>query len=261
MAAPLSFGTAFAQAGFSFDPNLSPNNQGFSNAVYATVVRLAGPISTAIAPSLLGDPTNKVSGTATLGTSSLAMRRDAAPALDWAQSPTWTGNHIFNPPSGTPLQVQVNSVTGFQVVNTSSIAARGPQAAALVDMTPDIGTFTCTLVGVSNTVNPVVTARRMGAFATLTFAAGVIGTSNANSMSLTGLPAAWQPSLDTFMPVNLEDNTVNVEGLARVSPGSGTITFSVSAVVGTRVTHTVNGFTASGQKGFNLTQIGPYPIT
>ena len=39
---PTSFGTAFAVAGFSFDPNLSPNNQSFSNAV------VVGKYSTAI---------------------------------------------------------------------------------------------------------------------------------------------------------------------------------------------------------------------
>jgi hypothetical protein len=147
---PQSFGTAFATAGFSFDPNLSPNNQAFAAAVLATVGRaglpfgfeaanviLAGPASGAAAlPTyraiVLADisavlpfggtgtfsgPTNKVSGTATAGTSTAAMRSDGAPALDWAQSPTWTGNHTYTPASGLAIAMNAAPNAGAITVN------------------------------------------------------------------------------------------------------------------------------------------------
>ena len=135
----------------------------------------------------------------------------------------------------------------------------GVQANALVDMSPDSDTFVGTLNGVTPSVTGTLTCRRMGAFATIY--GSLLGTSNANTCTITGLPTVWQPVIDAVVPVgNLEDNSVNCEGQARLSPSSGTITFFVGALVGTRLTHITNGFTASGQKGINLTQIGPYAV-
>jgi hypothetical protein len=269
----------FATSGFSFDPNISPNSNAFTQAVLAVVFRAAQPLETAIQPFLPGggtsvatastagtlaaggfaNPSNKVSGTATNGTSTLAMRADSAPALDWAQSPTWSGNHIFNPATGTPLSVQIAGVNRFQVNGTTtSIQGQGPLAGALIDMTPDATTFIGTLSGVTPSVTGTLTARRMGNFATLS--GSFVGTSNANTLTVTGIPAAWQPALDQFLTCNLENNGSNIEGVARISPGSGTIVCSAGAVSGTFVTHNSAGFTASGQKGLNLTVIGPYQL-
>lgn len=272
---PQSFGTAFATAGFSFDANLSPNNQAFSNAIYATVVRLAQQIELAVQPFLPGggtnataivlstavfaNPTNKVSGTATNGTSTLAMRSDGAPALDWAQSPTWTGNHIFNPASGIPLNVQIAGVNRFQVNGTTtSIQGQGPIAGVLVDMTPDLTTFVVALTGVTPAVNATFTARRMGNFALIT-TQQVTGTSNANSFTATGIPAAWQPTFSQVVVCNLEDNSNNVVGMAQLQT-NGTMVFAVPGVSGTKLIYNAAGWTASGQKGFNVTAIGPYAL-
>jgi hypothetical protein len=119
----VSFGTAFAAAGFSPDPNLSPNNQAFSNAVLAVCSRaglpfgfeaanvvLAGPTSgasalpayrTIVAADLPGsfagfaNPSAKIALAAVNGTSTFALRADAAQALDQSIAPTWTGQHTF----------------------------------------------------------------------------------------------------------------------------------------------------------------------
>jgi len=51
-------------------------------------------------------PTASVGLTAVPGSASTFMRSDAAPALNTAISPYWTGAHVFQPPSGvTPLTI------------------------------------------------------------------------------------------------------------------------------------------------------------
>lgn len=345
---PQSFGTAFAVAGFAFDPNLSPNNQAFANAVLATCQRaglpfgfepanvvLAGPASGAAAlPTYraltaadvpggvngFGNPTNKVSGTATNGTSTLAMRSDGAPALDWAQSPTWTGNHQFTPGAGSGITLtQNNAVAGLLIngsnpeglriastavngsylqvynsatfvgffgaaaqeftggvatdlgigcnaakkivlgvnqtiqmaLNGTNITGLGPVAAAQVDMTPDSTTFQVTLTGVTPAVTGTLTARRMGNMAVLT--GNFAGTSNTNACTITGVPAAWQPVTRQFMPCSLQNNGLSILGNADFN--AGTIVLAVPGVSGTFVQLNASGFTASGQKGLNQTEL------
>jgi hypothetical protein len=268
----------FATSGFSYDANLSPNNSNFSQAALAVVLRNGQLVEGAIQPFLPGggtsvatasfantagtlaaggfaNPSNKVSGTATNGTSTLAMRSDAAPALDVSFSYIWTGNNIFNPATGTPLIVQLGNTTAFEVVGTASLAGRGPQAAALVDMTPDAVTFIGTLAGVTPVVMGTMTARRMGNFGFIT--GSLIGTSNANTLSMSGLPAAWQPAVLQFCICNLEDNGGNAVGAAEIT-NSGTITFGKGGVSGTAVAVGGSFFTTTGQKGLNSTVIGPY---
>jgi hypothetical protein len=179
-----TFGTGFAQAGFTYDQNLSPNNQAFSAAVVAIVSRLGvyppvgggsvsavtfaddsstpiyltagggGPTSGTIAltftlsteaantifagpasggnaqpafralvaadiPSSIlpggfagfANPAHKVSGTATNGTSTFAMRADATPALDETLTPTWLGVHTFSGTTGA--QAVLGTSTGY----------------------------------------------------------------------------------------------------------------------------------------------------
>lgn len=48
----------------------------------------------------LANPSASVGTSAVNGSASTAMRSDAAPALNLAISPTWTGNHTFAPASG-----------------------------------------------------------------------------------------------------------------------------------------------------------------
>lgn len=55
------------------------------------------------------NPTASVGLSAVNGSASTFMRSDAAPALSVAIAPTWTGNHIFSPASGTTT---VNGSTG-----------------------------------------------------------------------------------------------------------------------------------------------------
>jgi hypothetical protein len=109
-------GTSFATSGFSYDPNLSPNNQSFSAAVLAVLNRTAAGTfngtATALAAGAFANPSVLVSTTATNGAAVKAMRADAAPAIDSGMSPTWTGNHTFAPASGVALTVNPTSAAG-----------------------------------------------------------------------------------------------------------------------------------------------------
>lgn len=279
---PQSFGTAFATAGFSQDPNLSPNNQGFSNAVLAVCQRaglpfgfepantvLAGPasgtnalptyralVAADVPASILpggfngfGNPTNKVSGTATNGTSTTAMRSDGAPALDWAQSPTWTGNHIFNPATGTPLIVQLAGVTGFQVVGTGSLAGGGVSAGALVDMSPDSGSFVGTGTGFSGSAPTMtITWRKMGNIVEVDFG-GMTGTSNATSFTINNIPAAIRPTTAQNSPVvPAQNNTVGISAVVGIN-NSAVWTMNTFTVGGAGSGLSSAGWTGAGTKG------------
>jgi hypothetical protein len=115
------------------------------------------------------------------------------------------------------------------------------------------GTFTGTVTGVTTTVTGTMTWVQNGNEVTIYSPAGMSGTSNSTSMTMTGLPSALQPVGTQIVPCSLEDNSANVLGAATVSAG-GTITFSRSVVSGTAVTLSATGFTASATKGLNETQ-------
>jgi hypothetical protein len=137
--------------------------------------------------------------------------------------------------------------------STNQILGYGPAAGRLVNMTPDTGTFTGSITGCTAAVTGTMTWYRIGDLVLLTAPAGMSGTSNSTSMTMTGLPAEIQPAtLSEVVTCSLEDNGANVVGAAQVTP-SGTITFFRSVVSGTAVTLSASGFTASGAKGLNET--------
>lgn len=238
------FGTAFSTSGFSFDRNLSPNNQSFSAAVRAVMQQLgvATPFAGGGSFNGFGNPTVKVSTTATNGVATTALRSDSSPAIDQAMSPTWTGNHTFNPPSGTPLIVQLGNTTAFEVVGTASLAGRGPVAGALVDMTPDKGSFTVTYGGFVS--NPVGTAwwSRNGNTVTLAIPWGT-GSSNSANCSFNGLPVSILPTRNQWVVIVVKDNGTFNFGQAEVQP-SGNVVFALGAGGA--------NFTASGGKGIGV---------
>jgi hypothetical protein len=279
--------------------------------------------------TLLTAPSNKVSSTATAGTSTFFMRADGAPALDWGQAPTWTAGHIFNGPgaqvvigtstgyawgtgtkypilqmagiggimgtdtmglvamagglyyngtnyiygqagtgivmalgtgsltvscvatsgtaAGTAAITTVFSISG--TVTSNAIKGYGPIAAALVDMTPDTGTFTVTYTGFSGTAL-TATARwvKFGNEVTIYIPTNVSGTSNATTFTLTGIPSAIQATVAQNSPVvSAQDNTVQCYGVIGIGPG-GTWTMNkfTNGAAGFGVSST---WTGSGTKG------------
>lgn len=85
-------------------------------------------------------------------------------------------------------------------------------------------------------------------------AAVVTGISNATTMSITGIPAALRPPVSTRFYCRVFDNGANREGVCSIST-SGTITFQIMTVTGSRIEATTTGFTGSGSKGVARCQI------
>ncbi len=181
-----------------------------------------------------------VSGTGgLLGATEVLLANDAA-----------TANDIVTLVAGGVRRLQIAG-------NGSSIKGWGPSKGAIVDMTPDSGTFTGTITGVSNTTTGVMTWSRMGNLVMIAAPAGMVGTSNSASMTMTGLPAAIQPTRTQLVCCSLEDDGSNVLATAEVVASSGTIIFLIgvtTTLLGTSYTafNSAN-FSTSGQKGLNDT--------
>ena len=135
----------------------------------------------------------------------------------------------------------------FQWSNNAApkLQGRGPTAAALVDMTPDSGTFTATPTGGTTPITATAVWRRIGALVMLVIPACNI-TSTGGTFTITGLPAAIQPARAQFVPVSdgaMENGgTTGVANVtARFAAASGTITFDIAG--------NTAGFTTTSQKG------------
>ena len=144
----------------------------------------------------------------------------------------------FSTNSGTAIALKLLAANG-------GISGFGPIAAALVDMTPDTGTFPGTLTGC--TTAPVGTCMwtRVGKLVLLALPVALSGVSNATTCSITGLPVALQPAtLSQWVPVaTLINNgvTTNQPSGAIIAPGSNAITFTL--------TGSAAGFTIVNAKG------------
>jgi hypothetical protein len=85
------------------------------------------------------------------------------------------------------------------------------------------GTFTATLTGCTTTVTATAWWAKAGSLVTLQLPL-LAGTSNANTCTVTGLPAAIQPArVQEYIVVLTRDNSVYANGLASISTG-GVIT-------------------------------------
>jgi len=146
--------------------------------------------------------------------------------------------------------------TVFKVLGTTAptIQGFGPTAAALVDMTPDTGTFSGSFAGfVGGPLVATVTWQRIGTLCTILFPT-VQGTSNSTTFSMTGLPAIITPA--TFnQRMNLPSSNIidNGNPAADASVGiqnTGSVTFFKAGLA--------NTWTNGGTKGFTPNNV---PIT
>lgn len=145
------------------------------------------------------------------------------------------------------------------VTNPIGSSANMPADTVFTPNYPDISvdqTFTGTLTGMTGTTTGTIHFRREGNLVHLYVkTSAVTGTSNATSMTMTGLPTALQPvdtpHVGTF---NLIDNSVNVTGIASIS--GGTITFS-----GDIANYAGTGFKNSGTKGLDVGWTMAYPLS
>lgn len=175
------------------------------------------------------------------GTLSLTLNAQSAatvfagPATGAAAQPTFRGLALTDLPGGYPY----SSLSGAPAIPSFQS-----------------GTFTGTLTGVTGTVTATLHYTIVNNICTVSLAnaANFTGTSNATTLTITGLPAACQPATqDPFMLVFVLDNGVGTLAIAEIASGSGTITFGKAVVSGTTVGFSNTGFTSTGTKGMDAT--------
>jgi len=88
------------------------------------------------------------------------------------------------------LEVMGNVQLGESGAN--AITGYGTTAAGNVDMSPDTGTFTGTLTGMTATTTGTINFAKMGNLVLLHTEAAITGTSNTTAMTMTGVPAELQ---------------------------------------------------------------------
>lgn len=219
--------------------NSSDWSVNFANASGISMMKIGGAGNVAIsAPS---------SGTAldvTAFASQYASRFHAGTA-----SNNSFGVAIFGGTSSADIGFVVDNGAGtadyFRVRGDGQIAGNGPVAGALVDMTPDTGTFTATYTGFTATVACTAAWSRIGKIAVLQFC-NATGTSNSISFTMTGLPSAIQPATLCAQTVNVAglENNGGINGIGTAQIGcSGTVTFHQSEAS--------QNWTSSGTKGIS----------
>lgn len=137
---------------------------------------------------------------------------------------------------------QAGGVDYFRVLGDGSITGRGSTAGALVDMSPDKGTFTITGTGFSSATTATATWAKNGLLVSI-FIPALSNTSNATTFTLTGIPSAIQPAtLTQQTPLLLgRDNGTTIS----------TMTVTITAASGTWTVNnafSTSAFTASGTK-------------
>lgn len=145
-------------------------------------------------------------------------------------------------PAGTSLKLVITDSASNVITTLDNVSSLNDPGGV-----GSTGTFTGTITGVVGTVSGTVKYTVAGKIVGVS--AGVIlGTSNANTMTLTGFPSLIAPITQGLaIPCELEDNGVVIGGWALVSPtNTGIITF------GTGINNNQSGFTASGTKGLGV---------
>lgn len=117
------------------------------------------------------------------------------------------------------------------------------------------GTAVLTMTGVSGSVTGTASWARVGKLASL-FVPAINGTSNATTMTLTGVPAAIQPATSSCVLAlpGMQNNGANSNNVdCVIAPGTGLILF--------RLASSSTGFTPTGAKGTGSGFAVSYPLT
>jgi hypothetical protein len=138
--------------------------------------------------------------------------------------------------------------------SANGVQGWGPTAAALVDMTPDKGTFTGTLNGMTGTVTGTFNFIKMGNFVCIYVTTPITGTSNNANMALSGMPAEILPAQTNVGAIcagSVIDNNISCSAVSLVQ-NNGFFQLGKNTVSGANVVSAINNFTASGTKGVSL---------
>lgn len=161
-----------------------------------------------------------------------------------------------DPSSGYDYRLRLSTSADVQIWQYDDIVVDGADTATLVE-----GSFTGTLTGYASgptgTVYYRIVANSAGAgkICTLFLGADILGTSNANSLTMTGLPVDVRPSRAVRAPCFVRDNSVgDYIGAATIDASGSTITFAISSPLNG------GGFSASNQKGLRENWQITYPL-
>lgn len=151
-----------------------------------------------------------------------------------------------DPSSGFDYRVKFTTSADVQIWQVDDIVVDAADSATFSS-----GSFTGTLTGYAAGPTGTVTYRIFGNSAgtgkvcILNVATAITGTSNANTLTMTGLPAACQPTIQTDVQVLVTDNGGVVNGRASIAASGSTVTFSMGSPL------SATGFTASGTKALH----------
>ncbi len=153
----------------------------------------------------------------------------------------------------TATHTQLNYVTGV----TSSIQT---QLNALPAASS--GSFTGTLTGMTGATTLTVNWVKIGSIVTMYGPSGVAGTSNAATMTMTGIPAGLFPAHQKEVYINsLENNgAVPTAGSVEIDT-SAAFRFGIFVVSGSFIVSSLSSFTSSGLKGLNSGWSFTYDVT
>lgn len=115
------------------------------------------------------------------------------------------------------------------------------------------GTFTGTLTGMTVTTSGTFSYRKVNNIVTMWLEAALTGTSNTTGMTLTGLPAAIQPTITKIVScASMEDNS-NFQCCGEAQVLASTITFRIARtnLTANFVINGASSFTNSGGKGLS----------
>lgn len=156
------------------------------------------------------------------------------------------------------LKLRAGNALFMQITPAGLIQGQGPVAAALVDMTPDKGSFTGTYTGMSAGTTGTVNWTRVGNLVIMTLPA-LTGTSNSTSFTMTGIPASIQPTTaGTFGVLTVAADNGLTQWVGSAANGfeftisGGTMTFYKGG--------TAAGWTATGAKGTPNAQFIHYSL-
>lgn len=258
---PIYFGPAAAAASAGGSTGANPTAVVGLTAVNGSATTYtrsdgAPALSQAIAPTWTGTHIFEGAVSRSPSVSQVSIGTDGAyPSVNWSYNSGVLNQNIWEIySSGSLLTLQMinDSITTGVVamqfarsgMTITGISAYGPQQAGPVDITPDRGTFTATLTGMSATTTCIVNWSRVGNLVYLVFPQ-TTGTSNAATFTITGLPSYLLPSRAQNVVQYCINNGTGVTALFEFTASSGTITMAwmTTAVAWTGT------WTASGAKG------------
>jgi hypothetical protein len=172
--------------------------------------------------------------------SEFGIQGTALASPHFSLGPTGTASFI-GPNASIPFCIATAGTCRILIGNSGAISGFSQTTGTLTDMAPDSATSVATVTGCTTAPTPTVRLAKSGSIVTLSIDPFTC-TSNTNALSLTSaIPLIFQPARSQTPMVVLQDNSLNVFGVALVSATPATtLTFFAGAS---------GNFTTSGAKG------------